>query len=114
MRQQIEFYISQFENVDILNSTKGGAHIEGSRYMNLKDIINTYLISPIVDEEWYLKDEKDSYDIEHLYERNLLMNKSYEEIKDVLREIQEINKKIFDLARNKNFKNFERLNTVIS
>ena len=109
MRQQIEFYISQFENVDILNSTKGGAHIEGSRYMNLKDIINTYLISPIVDEEWYLKDEKDSYDIEHLYERNLLMNKSYEEIKDVLREIQEINKKIFDLARNKNFKQVETM-----
>lgn len=77
--------------------------------MNLKDIINTYLISPIVDEEWYLKDEKDSYDIEHLYERDLLMNKSYEEIKDVLREIQEINKKIFDLVRNKNFKQVETM-----
>ena len=109
MRQQIEFYISQFENVDILNSTKGGAHIQGSRYMTLKDINNNYLNTPIVDEQWYLKDETDSYDIEHLCERNLLMNKSYEEIKYVLREIQEINKKIFDLARNKNFKQVETM-----
>ena len=109
MRQQIEYYINQFENVEIINSTRGGAHIQGSRYMILNDIIDNYLSNNIVDDEWYLNDENDCYDLEYLSKRSEIMENSHLEIKDILKEIQEINKKIYDLARNKNFKQVETM-----
>ena len=109
MRQQIEYYITQFENVEIINSTRGGAHIQGSRYMMLNDVIANYLSNNIVDDEWYLNDENDCYDLEYLSKRSEVMENAHLEIKDILKEIQEINKKIFDLARNKNFKQVETM-----
>ena len=72
MRQQIEYYITQFENVEIINSTRGGAHIQGSRYMILNDVIDNYLSNNIVDDEWYLNDENDCYDLEYLSKRKSL------------------------------------------
>ena len=43
MRQQMELYINGFPNINVINTTKGGAHIEGTSFIELKDIIDTDL-----------------------------------------------------------------------
>lgn len=45
MRRQLEMYIynSREKEVDIINTTKGGAHIEGAKFINLSDLISTQL-----------------------------------------------------------------------
>ncbi|MBM7714195.1 6-hydroxymethylpterin diphosphokinase MptE-like protein [Siminovitchia sp. FSL H7-0308] len=54
MRQQLELYISMSPNVEVLNTTKGGAVIEGTTFLPLTEVIEHHLrkkksVSP----QWY-------------------------------------------------------------
>ncbi|USK69970.1 motility associated factor glycosyltransferase family protein [Peribacillus asahii] len=39
MRQQLETYINIFKDLEVINTTKGGAHIEGTIFMPLSEVI---------------------------------------------------------------------------
>ena len=42
MRQQMELYINSFPNINVINTTKGGAHIEGTSFLDLKILLKRF------------------------------------------------------------------------
>ncbi|MED1420462.1 motility associated factor glycosyltransferase family protein [Bacillus smithii] len=53
MRRQLEFYIQSYSQVKVINTTKGGAHIEGTEFIDLDHVIKQYLTSQSVENGWY-------------------------------------------------------------
>lgn len=54
MRTQLEMLIAIFQNIEVLNATKGGAHIEGTKFMPLSEIIDNKLkTKDMVREKWF-------------------------------------------------------------
>lgn len=109
MREQMEQFISVCKGANIINTTQGGAHINGTEFMSLQEVINNYLKEPTINEYWYDILETDSYDIDYLESRNYILKKGYDEIDEILKEINTLNEKIVSLARNQNFKQVEAM-----
>lgn len=53
MRLQMEKYISDSSGIQVINTSKGGAQIEGTKFMHLEDVISTNLTQSIVLKGWY-------------------------------------------------------------
>lgn len=53
MRKQIETYLRSFKQVEVYNTTQGGAKIEGTSFVSLRRLIEDKLNAKIVDEKWY-------------------------------------------------------------
>lgn len=62
MRLQLEMHIGASKGIEVINTTKGGAQIEGTSFAHLDKLINEKLKSKVVDYEW--TEELNSYDIE--------------------------------------------------
>lgn len=108
MREQMEQYIAVCKGATVINTTQGGAHIDGAQFMSLNDVINNYLTDEnCVNNDWEHTKETDSYDLDYLDNNNKILVKSYYEIKDILKEISGLNDKIFSLAKNQNIKQLE-------
>lgn len=73
IRQQIENYLRHYQNVNIINTTKNGAHIEGTSFLPLHEVIEKYLLARVVDGSCCELSIR-SYDIEHLVKQNDIMN----------------------------------------
>jgi hypothetical protein len=71
MRQQFEFYLSHNPLLKVINTTKQGAHIEGTTYQDLDDVIEKQLQERVVPEDW-LKDDTPSYDMDYLIKQKRL------------------------------------------
>ncbi|MHC8517593.1 motility associated factor glycosyltransferase family protein [Sporosarcina sp. ITBMC105] len=52
MRQQLEMYIAQYSNLEVWNTTKGGAAIQGTVFKELKDVINDHLNVRVIQSDW--------------------------------------------------------------
>jgi YrbI family 3-deoxy-D-manno-octulosonate 8-phosphate phosphatase len=83
MRQQFEFYLSHNPLLKVINTTKQGAHIEGTTYQDLDDVIEKQLQERVVPEDW-LKDDTPSYDMDYLIKQKKAMQNAYEKILDLL------------------------------
>lgn len=59
MKESLEAFIKIYNRKDIINTTKNGAHIEGTTFISLETVIENQLKERIVDENWleYLKIE---------------------------------------------------------
>lgn len=53
MRRQLEFYVQSYSQVKVINTTKGGAHIEGTEFIDLDHVIKQYLTGKSVENGWY-------------------------------------------------------------
>ncbi|WP_338655522.1 6-hydroxymethylpterin diphosphokinase MptE-like protein [Sporosarcina psychrophila] len=62
MRQQLEFHIQSTTGKEILNTTTGGAQIEGALFIPFEELISERLTSQVVHKSWANK--SNSYDIE--------------------------------------------------
>lgn len=54
MREQLEFYISKYKHVNVINTTKGGALIKGTEFVELKNLIKNNLKFRVVRTQWFL------------------------------------------------------------
>jgi len=79
MKQQIEIYLSHYKDIDIINTTKFGAHIEGTRFETLDSVIKGQLHHRVVDDNW-LESKKTSYDMEYLIKQNRIMNDAHAKV----------------------------------
>lgn len=70
MREEMQSLIASLDSVEVINTTKGGAHIEGTVYMPLQDVIEERLKKngPVVSSDW-LEMEPVSYDLDYLQEQ---------------------------------------------
>lgn len=108
MRQQMELYINGFPNINVINTTKGGAHIEGTSFIELKDIIDKDLNTKVVEKNW-LEGNKTNYDKEHLKSQSEKMDKAYERALKLIDEYYDILSTIEKLINNQNFNQAEKM-----
>ncbi|WIV12044.1 6-hydroxymethylpterin diphosphokinase MptE-like protein [Proteiniborus sp. MB09-C3] len=108
MRQQMELYIGSFENTKVINSTKGGAHIEGTTFIELEEIIREYLKESIVEENW-LVFQKNSYSEDHLLSQSKKMDREYQETSKIIKEYYRILESIDTFTKNRNFNQAEKM-----
>lgn len=86
MRNQMEMYISHTGCRDIVNATRDGARIEGTRYKPLAALLEKELVNSVVDENW-LESIDFTYDLDYMTARGKLMLQEREAAERLLEEI---------------------------
>lgn len=116
MRKQMENLIAVISNSKIINTTAGGAHIEGTEFIELNKVLKTQLIEPIVDKNW-LNNNKTMYDHDHLNRQIKRMDRAYKNALDLNEEYTAILGKIEKAIQTRNYKQAEnhyiKLNTAL-
>ena len=108
MRNQMELYIKRFPNLEVINTTKGGANIEGTTFMELEEVMDKYLKEKVVLDNW-LEGNKTNYDREYLKSQLEKMDKAYDETKKLVKDYYSALDKILMLVKNKNFNQAEKM-----
>jgi len=73
IRLQIEDYLRYYRDVNVINTTKNGAHIEGTSFLSLEEVMRQYLLYRVVEEScWDLSSR--SYNWENLLQQNEILN----------------------------------------
>lgn len=108
MRQQMEHYIKELPNMEVINTTKDGAAIEGASFMELKDVISNNLKKSVVEKSW-LEGNRTNYDMEHLKLQSENMNKAYKKALNFIDEYYDILNKIDKHISNINFNQSEKM-----
>jgi hypothetical protein len=104
MRKQIESYIKKFTNINVINTTKGGAQIEGTEFIELEEIIRNSLNQKIVDVSGLnVQKNKTSYDKEYVALQSQNMDKSYQNALKINKEYRAILNKIEKAINNRNY-----------
>ncbi|BAH46310.1 conserved hypothetical protein [Brevibacillus brevis NBRC 100599] len=114
MRKEMEQAITAFPTAKIMNSSKGGAHIEGTVYKSLEEIIETSLItSNVVAHDWFEQLEHDiKYDLEHFKKTVLEMSRSAEELSKIFRRFEDIITEMKHYITTRNTPQLEKLFNV--
>ncbi len=107
-RNSIETYIANMAEVKFINSTKGGAKIEGAEFIPLEELIRQELKERVVDDDWYKK-ECIAYDHEFLHLQSKNMEIAYEQYQKHLQKIEDALNNIVSLYRNQNYKQIEKM-----
>ncbi|MEA4848936.1 MAG: 6-hydroxymethylpterin diphosphokinase MptE-like protein [Clostridiaceae bacterium] len=104
MRRNMETLIRYNSINNIINTTKGGAKISGTRYITLEDVMKERLTVPVVVPEWY-ENRIESYDMEYIKAQHELMleekNKIDDTVKEIEKEIRKIEKAVLKSNENK-------------
>lgn len=83
IRLQIENYLRHYQDVNVINTTKNGAYIEGTKFLPLDEVMKQYLLFPVVDEDcWRLSSQ--GYDLDYLFEQNNNMNIACAQVTELL------------------------------
>lgn len=112
MREQIEFYIRLSPEVNVINTTKGGANIEGAKFIELKEVIKTLLNDKIVESDW-LDGSKTSFDKEYLASQSKKMDKAYANALKINNEYKSVLNKIEKAINSRNYNKAENLYTKL-
>ena len=104
----MELYIKGFPNLEVINTTKGGANIEGTTFMELEEVMDKYLKEKVVLYNW-LEGNKTNYDREYLKSQLEKMDKAYDETKKLVKDYYSALGKILMLIKNKNFNQAEKM-----
>lgn len=107
MRSGFEYYISFYKGSEVINTTKGGAHIEGAKFMNLSDVVEQKLSkTQNIEANWL--ENKNHYDMVYLMERKHKMedeqNRCEKLIVEAIRSLEDIHKS----AQLRQFKHLEK------
>jgi hypothetical protein len=108
MRLQMEHYIKHLSNIKVINTTKGGAHIEGTEFIGLKEVIDNILKEKIVEENW-LDGDITNYDKDYLDLKTRNMDRAYNKALKTNREYRDILNKIDKAINNRDFSQAENL-----
>lgn len=108
MREQMELYIKEFPNLEVINTTKDGAHIEGTTFMKLDKVMNKYLDAKVYEENW-LKEMETNYNKEYLKDQLEKMDRAYNRALKLTDEYYDILNKIDRTINNRNFKQNEKM-----
>lgn len=111
MRYQMETYIKFLPNMYVINTTKGGARIEGTEFIELKDIMDRSLNERIVGENGLsgLQGNKTCYDKEYMVSKSIIMDKSYQNALKINKEYRVILCKIEKTINNRNYTQAQKL-----
>lgn len=106
MREQMELYISGMEKGRVINTTKGGAKINGAEFRELQYIIDKDLSETVIVDNW-LDGERTNYNKEVLKRKVESMDMALEDSYRWMKEYNTSLYKMFELVRNRNFKQLD-------
>lgn len=107
MRMQMEYYIKTLPNIEVINTTKGGAHIEGADFKELSAVMEELLKEKVVEDDW-IKGNKTQYDKEYLKNQSEKMDRAYRRALKLMDEYYDILNTIERLIKNQNFNQAEK------
>ena len=108
MRNQMELYIANMEVGRVINSSKGGADIQGAKFEELGNIIKNDLRDKVVSDNW-LSSNRTNYNKIQLKNKLESMDRALEEALLSIREYNVMLNKIYNLVRNRNFKQLDNM-----
>lgn len=108
MRQQMEMYIKKLPNMKVINTTKGGAYIEGTSFMELKQVMDKYLKDQVVKDNW-LEGNKTNYDRDYLKSQSEKMDRAYKRALRLMDEYYDILDKIERYIEKEKFNKAEKM-----
>lgn len=100
MRESMENYISTYNKIKIINTTKGGAKIAGTEFMELEQVIGTYCKVQMIEENWYHK-ASSSYDLNYTLTQIDRMEMQTKELTELINKLSD-NLDAIRLHSNKN------------
>jgi hypothetical protein len=92
MRKEMEELIQTFQHAEIINTTKGGAHIDGTTFIPLEQVISDKLRErQVVESEWShsLKTEYE-YDLHHFRKMAHRMLASHDELHRIIQRFSQL------------------------
>lgn len=108
MRTNMEHFIKQMTGVNVINTTRGGAHIEGTTYQKMDDLISSGVLSrKVVEPEWY-KIPPTVYDRDYLYKQFNRLEKDYQQLPALLEQVNRTLEEIRVLKENRNYGQISR------
>ncbi|MCF6465222.1 motility associated factor glycosyltransferase family protein [Clostridium sp. Cult2] len=102
MKQQMEYYIEALPNIEIINTTKGGAQIEGTSFRELTSVIDKHLKERVAEDNW-LEGNKTQYDKGYLKTQSEKIDRAYKRAFKLIDEYYDIINIIEKLINNQNF-----------
>lgn len=112
-KNQMESYIKLFRGIEVINTTKYGADIEGTRFMELSEVIKSYLKKDDIDTN-FCKFEDTKIDIEFLKQQKDIMDKSFKSFNTIISNIESNLSKMTSLVRNNNFSQLDRMYLILN
>ena len=80
MRLELQALISNYRQGEFINTTKGGAKIEGTVFTPFEEIIDKRLKNRVVDPDWFPTTSSCVYDPEYLLKQQKLMDNDYHKL----------------------------------
>ena len=105
MREQLEMHIKANSHIEVINTTKGGAQIEGTSFIGLEELINKELKVESVVKAW--TDYPNTYDLEYTERRLELLTRAERNCKKLLQNALEELEQIQVAVQKKQSKSME-------
>lgn len=106
MRKQLEMYICSSVNIEVLNTTKGGAQIQGTSFMPLVDVIAERLTDQVVSKKWL--EIQTNYDMAYVVGQLQKVKKSKGQCDHILQNALDELKSIDQAVQNRQSKKMEQ------
>jgi hypothetical protein len=109
MRVEMEEFIRQIGREDIINTTKGGANIRGTKFATLESVIRDKLYSRgVVEENWFDHIQGSiTYDYDHFNKSTQEMLDSYRNLEITFRRFTELMEEMDRYTSTKNIRQLE-------
>ncbi|WP_281883043.1 motility associated factor glycosyltransferase family protein [Paenibacillus sp. YYML68] len=105
-RVTMENYIKQINSV-IINTTKGGASIEGAKYSTLENVIADKLTSKVVRADWFVSG-KTNYNLSDIGSKINFMEKEHQSLNKTIDDVVQVMRTMDKLTKSKNIKGLEK------
>jgi hypothetical protein len=108
MRLNMEQYIKDMNETQVINTTRGGANIKGTTYITLEELMASQALSgQIVDPHWY-RIPATTYDRDYLKKQFTRLYKDYDQLAALLRAVNNVLDEIKMLKDVRNYEQIDR------
>ena len=107
MKEEFEVYTQQYKNVEIVNTTKGGAKIAGTKFEPIEEVIENRLTKRIVNDSWF--EAENDYDLDYLSRQISSLHLEKGNLQSQINSLFGIFKKMESMINNKSYYDLERI-----
>jgi len=106
MRLNMEQFIQAMTDIEVINTTRGGADIKGTIYRTLEELMSSEILSRmVVDDNWHHIYAAD-YDLEFLHKQFARLDSDYYQL---ISQLQDVNNKLVEIRQLREVRNYEQL-----
>lgn len=109
MKTEMEDLIKQTNATNVINTTKGGAKIEGAHFIELKEVMNNYFDTPFIVKGNWIDELKDniSYDYDHFNKTISEILNSFNDLRVICKRFDQLLEEMKKSSETKNHRQLE-------